>query len=119
MADYHGSAVYCRKCFLVIPPPAGIHGHTCTSNKGPIVIPAPIENPGGISLTTKDLDRFISDFATELYQSMPDGPLDATASRLVADALPDLLTHFAMSIGFNAPSQLHREIMFLVGEHHR
>lgn len=119
MADYHSSAIYCRRCFLVIHPPGGLHDHTCTSNTGPIELPAPIEDPGGIGLTAKGVDRFISDFATELYQNKPDGPLHTTAFQLVADALPDLLRHFAMSIGFNAPSQKHREVMFLVDKYHR
>lgn len=119
MAEYHSSAIYCPRCFLVIHPPGGLYDHICTSNTGPIELPAPTKDPSSISLTTKDLDRFISDFATELYQNIPDGPLDPKSFWLVADALPDLLRHFAMSIGFNAPSQEHREVMFLVDKYHK
>ncbi|KAF3237705.1 hypothetical protein TWF192_010814 [Orbilia oligospora] len=66
------------------------------------------------SVATSTKQLYISELADALFrEACPDQPCDEALERISRD-LPDLLKAFALKIGCNAPSQMHRDVMFFV-----
>lgn len=66
------------------------------------------------SVTTVQYEGYISVFADDLYKQIhAKGPSNETM-KAILQLLPGLLKAFALKIGFNAPSQMHRDTMFFI-----
>ncbi|EGX53749.1 hypothetical protein AOL_s00004g408 [Orbilia oligospora ATCC 24927] len=66
------------------------------------------------SVATSTKQLYISELADALFrEACPDQPCNEALERISRD-LPDLLKAFALKIGCNAPSQMHRDVMFFV-----
>ncbi|KAK6501959.1 hypothetical protein TWF481_009777 [Arthrobotrys musiformis] len=66
------------------------------------------------STSTMLKDCYISELANALFSEVQANQPDSIALEKICLALPDLLKAFALKIGYNAPSQMHRDVMVFV-----
>lgn len=59
-------------------------------------------------------ESYISLFSEELFLNLVSWQPDAQAMERISEALPELLRAFALKIGHNAPSQIHRDVMVFI-----
>ncbi|PGH14217.1 hypothetical protein AJ79_03190 [Helicocarpus griseus UAMH5409] len=59
-----------------------------------------------------EIKKYISDLADDLLGKIRSEQSDNTTMREIFGILPRLLEGFALKIGHNAPSQMHRDVMF-------
>ncbi|KAF3905765.1 hypothetical protein AA313_de0203376 [Arthrobotrys entomopaga] len=69
-------------------------------------------NASSLATTTKGL--YISELADALFQAVCTEEPDIKTLDRVSGALPELLKAFALKVGYNAPSQMHRDVMYFV-----
>lgn len=61
-----------------------------------------------------DLENHFTNFIAGLNHCIGRGSLDAEGVKAIVAVLPNLLQQYAMTIGYNAPSQAYRDVMFFV-----
>ncbi|KAK6502518.1 hypothetical protein TWF506_003099 [Arthrobotrys conoides] len=66
------------------------------------------------SVAVSAKEHYISELADALFREVLGDQLDSKILERVSVALPELLKAFALKIGYNAPSQMHRDIMLFV-----
>ncbi|KAK6526081.1 hypothetical protein TWF281_011119 [Arthrobotrys megalospora] len=66
------------------------------------------------SVTTLAKENYISELADALFRNLCADQLDGKTLERISAALPDLLKAFALKVGHDAPSQMHRDVMFFV-----
>ncbi|KAJ5984630.1 hypothetical protein N7481_006729 [Penicillium waksmanii] len=59
-------------------------------------------------------ESYISLFGEDLFMKLVSWQPDAQAMERISEALPELLRAFALKIGHNAPSQIHRDVMVFI-----
>ncbi|KAJ0420501.1 hypothetical protein BJY00DRAFT_136689 [Aspergillus carlsbadensis] len=59
----------------------------------------------------------VSELADDLFKKVAAQVHDARTMRQIIDILPDVLKAFALRIGYKAPTQIHRDIMFFIHKH--
>jgi len=70
-----------------------------------------------MSLSDSRIDGYVSGLAEDLFRRLdPNVASDQITERL-STALPRLLKAFALKFGFEAPSQMHRDVMFFIHKH--
>lgn len=71
------------------------------------------------SLPALEKDIYISELADDLFSKIGSEQLDGQTTERISGILPELLKAFALKIGHNAPTQMHRDIMFFVHKYRR
>ncbi|KAK6497564.1 hypothetical protein TWF481_011971 [Arthrobotrys musiformis] len=67
------------------------------------------------SVASTEEELFIADLVDELFHKVClDGQPDNETSEAISGAVPELLKAFALKVGYNSSSQMHRDIMFLI-----
>lgn len=67
-----------------------------------------------LSFPALKIQRYISELADDLFRKLRSEQLDIHTVEKITRILPELLRAFALKVGHNAPSQLHRDIMIFV-----
>ena len=62
---------------------------------------------------------YISELADDLVDKLRSGQCNGLAMERIFRILPELLKAFALRIGYNAPTQMHRDIMFFIHKYRR
>lgn len=62
-------------------------------------------------ISESEVDNYVSALANDLFSKLP--PDSATLNR-VAAILVDRLREFALRLGYQAPSQMHRDVMWFI-----
>jgi hypothetical protein len=57
--------------------------------------------------------------AAELFELVRRDNMASASEKHVFEALPQLLKNFALSIGYNAPNQMHRDVMVFIQKYRR
>ncbi|KAK6507678.1 hypothetical protein TWF481_006101 [Arthrobotrys musiformis] len=65
-----------------------------------------------VASTTKQ--NYISELADALFHEVCAGYSDIKSLERCIEALPELLKAFSLKLGYNAPSQMHRDVMFFI-----
>lgn len=63
--------------------------------------------------------NYISELAEDLFSKVPLEKCDDKTRESAFEHLPELLKAFALKVGYNASSQMHRDVMFFVHKHRR
>ncbi|KAJ5364559.1 uncharacterized protein N7496_010272 [Penicillium cataractarum] len=66
------------------------------------------------SIAPLRMESYISLFGEDLFMKLVSWQADAQAMERITEALPELLRVFALKIGHNAPSQIHRDVMVFI-----
>ncbi|KAF3922928.1 hypothetical protein ABW20_dc0101051 [Dactylellina cionopaga] len=66
------------------------------------------------SVATLVKEHYISELADALFHEIRTDQPDSKTLERISIALPELLKAFALKVGYNASSQMHRDIMFFV-----
>jgi hypothetical protein len=80
---------------------------------------AQTEYPDDLSISIERLDGRINDFVTEPFDRIGKEALESDVFQSVVALLPDLLKQYALKVGYEAESQAHRDMMFLVYKYQR
>lgn len=56
-------------------------------------------------------DNYVSELAADLFSKLP---MESTTLNRVASILADRLGEFALKVGHQAPSQMHRDVMAFI-----
>lgn len=64
-------------------------------------------------------DNYISEFADNLVSKLRYEKLDGQTIQRISGILTELLKAFALKVGHNAPSQMHRDVMFFVHKYRK
>ncbi|RYP32296.1 hypothetical protein DL767_005271 [Monosporascus sp. MG133] len=62
-------------------------------------------------------EGYISELADDLFKRICSGQSDGQIIERISEILPELLKAFALKVGHNALSQMHRDVMFFVHKH--
>ncbi|KAN0076451.1 hypothetical protein V8E54_006593 [Elaphomyces granulatus] len=71
------------------------------------------------SLPALNNECYISELVNNLSSNILFEQLDGTTLEQVLEVLPELLKAFALKVGHNASTQMHRDVMFFVHKHRR
>lgn len=71
------------------------------------------------ALPALEIERYKFEFAQELFSKFSNEQLDEQAMERIYEVLPDLLEAFALRVGHNAPTPVHRDIMVFVHRYRR
>jgi hypothetical protein len=66
------------------------------------------------SLIDQKVDSYASALAGDIIKRLKVEDLDSSATEILCSALPRLLRAFATKLGYEAPSQTHRDVMFFI-----
>ena len=71
------------------------------------------------SLADLKYESYISEFADDLFSKFRYETFDNQTMQRISGVLTELLKAFALRVGHNAPSQMHRDVMFFVHKYRR
>ena len=72
------------------------------------------------SLPLRKMEAYISELAGDLFSKFRSLLLsDVETMESISRVLPELLKAFALRVGYNAPTQMHRDVMFFVHKNRR
>jgi len=71
------------------------------------------------SLADLKYESYISEFADDLFSKFRYETFDNQTMQRMSGVLTELLKGFALRVGHNAPSQMHRDVMFFVHKYRR
>jgi hypothetical protein len=71
------------------------------------------------SLADLECESYISELADDLFSKFRDETFDNQTMQRISGVLTELLKAFALRVGHNAPSQMHRDVMFFVHKYRR
>jgi ankyrin repeat protein len=71
------------------------------------------------SLPAWDHGSYISELANSLLHEIRSEQPDDTTLEQISQILPELLKAFALKVGHNASTQMHRDVMFFIHKHRR
>jgi hypothetical protein len=71
------------------------------------------------SLPLRKMEAYISELADDLFSKVCFLLSDVETMESISRALPELLKAFALRVGYNAPTQMHRDVMFFVHKNRR
>jgi len=66
------------------------------------------------SMAGEGVDAYVTELVGSLMATVRAESMDAADGSKLCDALPALLKTFALRLGYDAPSQMHRDIMYFV-----
>ncbi|KAL2824352.1 hypothetical protein BDW59DRAFT_162455 [Aspergillus cavernicola] len=66
------------------------------------------------SRSTLEKESYISELAEDLFVKALSSQFDAQSLERISEVLPELLKAFALKVGHNAPSQMHRDVMYFI-----
>ena len=71
------------------------------------------------SIPGLEKESYISELANDLLSKARSEQPDSQMIQRISLSLPKLLRAFALKVGYNAPSQMHRDVMWFVHKHRR
>jgi Cullin family len=71
------------------------------------------------SLPLQKMEAYIAELADDLFSKVRFLLSDVETMESISRALPELLKAFALRVGYNAPTQMHRDVMFFVHKNRR
>lgn len=71
------------------------------------------------SLSTLEKEKYISELADDLFDKVRSQQPDQHTMERISENLPALLKAFALKVSHDAPSQIHRDVMFFVHMYRR
>ncbi|KAK6343489.1 hypothetical protein TWF730_011079 [Orbilia blumenaviensis] len=71
------------------------------------------------SIMTATKEHYISELADTLFQGIHANRFNHQTLNNISESLPELLKAFAVRIGYKAPSQIHRDVMFFIHKNRR
>jgi len=71
------------------------------------------------SLIDSKVDSYASALAEDIVKRLKAEDLDSAAAEILSSALPELLRAFATKLGYDAPSQTHRDVMFFIHKYRK
>ena len=66
------------------------------------------------SVTSLQREGYISELAGDLFTKVSSWQPDSMTMERISEVLPELLRAFALKVGHNAPSQMHRDVMVFI-----
>lgn len=71
------------------------------------------------SLPALEKENYISELADDLFSKVRSEQADGQTVERISGILPELLKAFALKVGHNAPTQMHRDVMFFIHKNRR
>jgi hypothetical protein len=71
------------------------------------------------SLPAFEKENYVSELADDLFSKVHSEQLDGQTMERISGILPGLLKAFALKVGHNAATQMHRDVMFFVHKYRR